>query len=97
MTAGMAPKSAQGIFSGAFHKKLEGELELLIAESKAHGMERDSFLTLCADLFSECPTRHRREIKWELFFLPAALIITLVGYANNRTAAKVHDHLLFGI
>ena len=47
-----AKVSRKAVFSGAFHKKLEGELELLIAESKAHGMERDSFLTLCADLFS---------------------------------------------
>ena len=31
---------------------LKEELELLIAESKVHGMEKESFLALCSELFS---------------------------------------------
>ena len=50
-----AKVSRKAVSSGVFQEKLEAELELLIAESRVHGMEKDSFLTLCAEFFSKIP------------------------------------------
>ena len=32
-----------------------------------------------------------------IYTLPVILIISLAGYANNQTGAKVHEHLLLAV
>ena len=38
---------------GEFRRKMEAELELLVAECAAKGVDRDSFLTLCAQMYGQ--------------------------------------------
>lgn len=37
--------------TGQFREKIEGELELLVAESALKGVDREEFLRLCGELF----------------------------------------------
>ena len=48
-----ATVSRKAVLNGVFQEKLKEELELLIAESKVHGMEKESCLALCSKLFSQ--------------------------------------------
>lgn len=41
----------QKVRAEAVREKYEGELELLIAESSLKGMSRESFLSLCSEIF----------------------------------------------
>ncbi len=42
---------------GDFYQRLEDELSLLIAESRARGLDRDAFLAVCARLYESLNSR----------------------------------------
>lgn len=48
----------KGSLEGLYREKLEGELELLSAEAKLRGLDKQEFMDLCASAFAGMEVRH---------------------------------------